>query len=131
MNNCLAVADLSNQRVSALVRQLVTDGSVERKEEKRMAFFRAVEGYSTNSSKKNQVNTKKSNPVALVESLIKEKTMTLKQLQGYKPKDMDPLEDYEVYGALKYLAIDHKIYVEEKEYDSNIFYIPEEYRKTN
>ena len=56
--NCLAVADLSNQRVSALVRQLVTDGSVERKEEKRMAFFRAVEGYSTNNSKKNQVNTK-------------------------------------------------------------------------
>ena len=131
MQNCLAVADLSNQRVSALVRQLVTDGNVERKEEKRLAFFRAVEGYSTNSSKKNQVNTKKSNPVALVESLIKEKTMTLKQLQGYKPKDMDPLEDYEIYGALKYLAIDHKIYVEEKDYDSNIFYIPEEYRKTN
>lgn len=32
-------AELSNQRVSALVRQLVTDGSVERTEEKRKAYF--------------------------------------------------------------------------------------------
>ena len=34
-----ACAELSNQRVSALVRQLVTDGSVERTEEKRKAYF--------------------------------------------------------------------------------------------
>lgn len=33
------LADLSNQRVSALVRQLVADGSVERVEEKRKAYF--------------------------------------------------------------------------------------------
>lgn len=36
-------ADLSNQRVSALVRQLVTDGSVERTEEKRKAYFSKVD----------------------------------------------------------------------------------------
>lgn len=37
-----ACAELSNQRVSALVRQLVTDGSVERTEEKRKAYFSKV-----------------------------------------------------------------------------------------
>lgn len=36
-------ADLSNQRVSALVRQLVADGKVERLEEKRKAYFRIVQ----------------------------------------------------------------------------------------
>lgn len=35
-------AELSNQRVSALVRQLVADGKVERIEEKRKAVFRIV-----------------------------------------------------------------------------------------
>lgn len=35
-----ACADLTNQRVSALVRQLVDAGKVERTEEKRKAFFR-------------------------------------------------------------------------------------------
>ena len=35
-------AELSNQRVSALVRQLVNDGKVERLEEKRKAVFRIV-----------------------------------------------------------------------------------------
>ena len=44
MQQCNAAADLSNQRVSALVRQLVSDGLVERVEEKRMAYFRAIEG---------------------------------------------------------------------------------------
>ena len=33
-------AELSNQRVSALVRQLIADGKVERLEEKRKAYFR-------------------------------------------------------------------------------------------
>ena len=33
-------ADLSNQRVSALIRQLIADGKVERLEEKRKAVFR-------------------------------------------------------------------------------------------
>lgn len=36
-------ADLTNQRVSALVRQMVDSGSVERFEEKRKAYFRKVE----------------------------------------------------------------------------------------
>ena len=36
-------ADLSNQRVSALVRQLVADGKVERFEEKRKAVFRIAQ----------------------------------------------------------------------------------------
>ena len=36
-------AELSNQRVSALVRQLVADGKVERLEEKRKAYFRIVQ----------------------------------------------------------------------------------------
>ena len=35
-------AELSNQRVSALVRQLVADGKVERIEEKRKAVFRYI-----------------------------------------------------------------------------------------
>ena len=41
-----ACAELSNQRVSALVRQMVTDGSVERTEEKRIPntwFFQALQ----------------------------------------------------------------------------------------
>ena len=42
MKSVDACADLSNQRVSALVRQLVTEGSVERTEEKRKAYFRAI-----------------------------------------------------------------------------------------
>ena len=36
-------ADLSNQRVSALVRQLVADGKIERFEEKRKAVFRIAQ----------------------------------------------------------------------------------------
>ena len=35
-------AELSNQRVSALIRQLVADGKVERVEEKRKAYFRYI-----------------------------------------------------------------------------------------
>ena len=34
------IADLTNQRISALVRQLIVDGKVERIEEKRKAYFR-------------------------------------------------------------------------------------------
>jgi hypothetical protein len=37
-----ACAELTNQRVSALVRQLMANGSVERVEEKRKAYFRKV-----------------------------------------------------------------------------------------
>lgn len=43
MSWCDAASSLSNQRVSALVRQLVTEGSVERTEEKRLAYFQAVD----------------------------------------------------------------------------------------
>ena len=43
MKSVDACADLSNQRVSALVRQLVTEGSVERTEEKRKAYFSKVD----------------------------------------------------------------------------------------
>lgn len=39
MKSIDACAELSNQRVSALVRQLVTDGVVVRTEEKRKAYF--------------------------------------------------------------------------------------------
>lgn len=40
-----ALVDISNQRVSAIVRQMVEDGSVVRTEEKRKAYFSlAVEG---------------------------------------------------------------------------------------
>lgn len=42
MKNCEAVADLSNQRVSALVRQLKDCGLVVRTEEKRKAYFEKV-----------------------------------------------------------------------------------------
>lgn len=35
-------AELTNQRISALVRQLVADGKVERVEEKRKAYFRYI-----------------------------------------------------------------------------------------
>ena len=34
------IADLTNQRVSAIVRQMVTDGTLDRVEEKRKAYFR-------------------------------------------------------------------------------------------
>lgn len=37
-------AELTNQRVSALIRQLIADGKVERFEEKRKAYFRVVVG---------------------------------------------------------------------------------------
>lgn len=43
MKGCEAVADLSNQRVSALVRQLKDSDLVERIEEKRKAYFTKVE----------------------------------------------------------------------------------------
>lgn len=42
MKEIPACAELSNQRVSALVRQLVADGAVERTEEKRKAYFHKV-----------------------------------------------------------------------------------------
>lgn len=42
MKEIPACAELSNQRVSALVRQLVTDGAVARTEEKRKAYFHKV-----------------------------------------------------------------------------------------
>ena len=35
-------AELSNQRISALIRQLVADGKVERIEDKRKAFFKYI-----------------------------------------------------------------------------------------
>ena len=44
MKGCGAVAELSNQRVSAIVRQLVEGGQVVREEIKRKAYFSAVEG---------------------------------------------------------------------------------------
>lgn len=36
------LGELSNQRISALVRQLLTDGKVERIEDKRKAYFKVV-----------------------------------------------------------------------------------------
>ena len=36
------LGELSNQRISALVRQFLADGKVERIEEKRKAYFKAV-----------------------------------------------------------------------------------------
>lgn len=42
MKEIPACAELSNQRVSALVRQLVIDKAVERTEEKRKAYFHKV-----------------------------------------------------------------------------------------
>lgn len=40
--SCDGLAELSNQRVSALLRQLKDDGKVERVEDKRKAYFKAV-----------------------------------------------------------------------------------------
>ena len=40
--SCDALAELSNQRISALLRQMRDDGKVERVEEKRKAYFKAV-----------------------------------------------------------------------------------------
>ena len=42
MKSIPAIADLSNQRVSALVRQMIDDGIVERIEEKRKAYFSLI-----------------------------------------------------------------------------------------
>lgn len=43
MKEVVELADLSNQRVSALVRQLKDEGLVERTEEKRKAYFSKIE----------------------------------------------------------------------------------------
>ena len=40
--NCSACADVSNQRVSALLRQLIEDGLIVRSEDKRKAYFSKV-----------------------------------------------------------------------------------------
>jgi uncharacterized protein (DUF2344 family) len=40
--SCDELAELSNQRISALLRQLKDDGKVERVEDKRKAYFKAV-----------------------------------------------------------------------------------------
>ena len=40
--SCDELAELSNQRVSALLRQLILDGKVERVEDKRKAYFKAI-----------------------------------------------------------------------------------------
>ena len=39
MENCPACTDISNQRCSALVRQLVSDGLILRTKRARMAYF--------------------------------------------------------------------------------------------
>ena len=39
--SCEELAELSNQRISALLRQLVLDGKAERVEDKRKAYFKA------------------------------------------------------------------------------------------
>ena len=39
--SCKELSELSNQKVSALVRQLKDDGKVEKVEEKRKAYFKA------------------------------------------------------------------------------------------
>jgi hypothetical protein len=45
MQKCFeCCADLSNQRISALIRQMIADGKVERLEEKRKAYFRVILG---------------------------------------------------------------------------------------
>ena len=36
------LGEMSNQRISALVRQLINDGKVERTEDKRKAYFKAI-----------------------------------------------------------------------------------------
>ena len=40
--SCEELSELSNQRISALLRQLKDDGKVERVEDKRKAYFKAV-----------------------------------------------------------------------------------------
>lgn len=40
--SCAELSELSNQRVSALLRQLKDDGKVERVEDKRKAYFKAI-----------------------------------------------------------------------------------------
>lgn len=47
MKSIPAIADLSNQRVSALVRQMIDDDVVERTEEKRKAYFSLVKPLET------------------------------------------------------------------------------------
>jgi uncharacterized protein (DUF2344 family) len=39
--SCAELSELSNQRISALLRQLIADGKVERVEDKRKAYFKA------------------------------------------------------------------------------------------
>ena len=123
MENCPECADLTNVRVSALVRQLLSEGRVERIEEKRKAYFRAADGTST-SKKKLPVTV--SYPVEEVEKLVRDKKQVAFNQINVKGKNNKNLEDYEIYGCLKFLAIDRAIYCDDK---LNVYYIPEEYRK--
>lgn len=119
INGCPAVSDMTNQRVSAIVRGMIGI-QVERVEEKRKAYFRAIEGHS----KKKALPNKQKNPIDVVEEFVKNKQVSFNKLNVN-------LEDYQKYGSLKFLASDEIIYCEEVDKELNIYYIPEEYRKMN
>lgn len=125
ITNCSTVADLTNQRVSSYVRQLLNEGRVERIEEKRKAYFRAIGGAHSSKTTK----TKENGVVDLVEEYVKKNGVSFSQMK-IKNKDIY-LEDYEKYGYLKFLAIYGRLYCEEEGNDLILYYIPEEYRKNN
>ena len=119
--NCPEVCDMTLQRVSALVRQLVTEGRVERQEDKRRAYFSAVDTFA----KKKKEAKKNTDVFGELEKIFKRETVSFSQLKVPGEK----LEDYEKYGYLKIMASEGKLYCEQEDDDLAIFYIPEEYRK--
>ena len=122
IEGCPEVCDLTHTRVSAIVRGMIGT-RVERVEEKRKAYFRAIEGYSPSSKKKSSPSPKQ-HPMDVVESFVKGKSVSFSKLKV-------DLEDYQKYGSLKFLAMDGILYCEKEEKEMMIHYIPEEYRKMN
>lgn len=118
MEKCVETMDMTNQRVSALLRQLLSEKRIERFNVEREAYFRALESGVKTSAPRN------GNYIQTMEDMLKEQSISYSQMGG---SDLQ-LEDYEKYGYLKWLAMDKKIYCDFQENDFVIHYIPKEYR---
>ncbi len=118
MVECVETMDMTTQRVSALLRQLLSENRIERFYVEREAYFRALESGVKTSAPRNE------NYIQTMEDMLKEQSISYSQMGG---SDLQ-LEDYEKYGYLKWLAMDKKIYCDFQENDFVIHYIPKEYR---
>lgn len=118
MMECVETMDMTNQRVSALLGQLVSEKRIERFCVEREAYFRALGSDAEIRVPRNE------DYIQTIENAVKEQSISYSQMGG---SDLQ-LEDYEKYGYLKWLAMDKKIYCDFQEKDFVIHYIPKEYR---